>query len=93
MTVIQTSTPTSVNTPPPPVYCYRLAQGDATCNDIIDDYDLDCWAYEYVFKKQLTEAFSNGQKCEKSADFNSQNGVNILDFAIWRLNRVQKEVK
>ena len=90
LTPTRTPTPivTLISTNTPPGTCTRFSRGDATCNDVIDINDLDCWVYEFVFKKRLLETLNSGQTCVKSADFNGQNDVGLLDFAIWRLNKI-----
>jgi len=64
------------------IYCPRHPEGDATCDDIIDVVDYACWKAEYVDGEM-------GAACVRTADFDSQEGVAILDFAIWQINFIK----
>ncbi|MDP4011918.1 MAG: hypothetical protein Q8P72_06895 [Candidatus Roizmanbacteria bacterium] len=63
--------------------CPRFAEGDANCDDIIDVVDYVCWTKEYVYDER-------GSGCVRTADFDSQEGVALLDFAIWQINFIKE---
>lgn len=65
--------------------CPRFAEGDATCDNIIDVIDYACWKKEYVDGMM-------GESCVKTADFDSQEGVALLDFAIWQVSFVKENL-
>lgn len=68
-TVIPSATPAS---------CLLKPQGDADCDDKIDDKDYALWRAEYLNIRD-----------QKLADFNRDNQVTLEDYEIWR-KTVQK---
>ncbi len=75
-TFLLTSTPTPTTIQPTlPQGCPKRNIGDANCDSRIDLFDYVCWMQEFI----------NGQpplSCT-NADFDSRDGVKILDYAIW----------
>lgn len=80
-TVIPSPTAVGVLTPTPadPGECPRYPEGDANCDDIINKTDFECWKAEYVEGER-------GAECVKTADFDGQSGVELLDYAIWQVH-------
>ena len=71
--------PTIVITPPPvltpPPNCPQRPQGDANCDNTVNEADFDIW-----------NAMMKGQSvCTNcSADFNGDGKISVVDFEIWR---------
>lgn len=61
--------------------CSKRPLGDANCDGIIDLRDEQCWAR--MFSINFLEV---GSGC-KYTNFDEEDGTNILDFAIWYVNR------
>ena len=80
-----TPTPTLSPTPYPnitaPASCSLRTKGDATCDNLLDDYDLNVWACQISNKPDQCIGQEN-----RSADFNLKDGVDLNDFEIWREN-------
>jgi len=73
-----TITPTLTNTPP---FCSKKSQGDANCDESIDENDYNVWKCEF-----LGGGTCQNTSSQKKADFNSDNKVDLIDFEIWRRN-------
>src|SRR3989344_3644518 len=96
-----TPTPTKTPTPTAPpvptnVPCSRHPEGDATCNDVLNVVDFGCWSFEYINKKIAEPILYKDGKlpedyCQKTADFDSKNSVDLLDFAVWQVNFVKEK--
>jgi len=59
-----------------PTECPKRPQGDANCDQTINDADFQ------IFKSAMKGMAYAAQNY--SADFNSDNKVNLLDYEIWR---------
>lgn len=73
--------PTDIITPDdpdPPNECTLFPMGDANCDNVVDLLDYVCWKSEFADHQKA-------KGCLRSADFNSQNGVSMDDFEIWKL--------
>ena len=67
-------------TPTTSVRCALHPEGDANCDNAINNFDFVCWRFEYIDKVRDTD------NCERGADFNSVGGVDLIDYVIWKLN-------
>jgi mannan endo-1,4-beta-mannosidase len=75
-TSIPTTTPTRTPTP-------QLVPGDATGDGLVNDTDFTRWKCEYLGNG--TCASSN---TIRSSDFNKNGTVELLDFVIWKNNKI-----
>jgi hypothetical protein len=91
-TAIPTQTPIPTATPIPPTptatpdECPNFAQGNATCDSggIIDNNDYNCWKANFLTARSGATP-TPSSVCLRVANFNYDNKVNLLDFAIWRI--------
>lgn len=65
-----------------PVNCSKKNRGDADCDSDILEADYIIWKCEFLGNGQCANPASN-----KTADFNGDTRVNLLDFEIWRENK------
>jgi len=73
-------TPTMIPTGYPPVYtCNNKSSGDANCDENINDTDYTIWKCEFLGQGVCRNPSSN-----KTADFNNDKRVDLVDFEIWR---------
>ena len=61
--------------------CSKRTEGDANCDGQIDISDSECW------KKVFALNFLEVSRGCKYTNFDETDGTNILDFAIWYVNR------
>ena len=64
------------------VVCDYSDIGNAVCDSNINEEDYQAWKCEYLGGGQCANPASN-----KTADFNGDTRVNLLDFEIWRENQ------
>jgi len=64
------------------VVCDYSDIGNAVCDSNINEEDYQAWKCEYLGGGQCANPVSN-----KTADFNGDTRVNLLDFEIWRENQ------
>jgi hypothetical protein len=69
-----------------PVGCPRKPEGDANCDQVINDADYDLW--KTAFKSTGISDRSDYLK----SDFNNDSKVDLVDFEIWRQNRFKTTV-
>jgi hypothetical protein len=62
--------------------CTKKTQGDANCDGSINDGDYTVWKCEFLGGGSCSNPSST-----KTADFNLDTKVNLVDFEIWRKNR------
>ncbi len=85
--------PTNTSVPLPTVDdCPNFALGNATCDaeGIVNNEDYTCWRNQYLakLKGETPSAIGN---CKRVANFDSkEDGVTLLDFAIWRVNALRQ---
>jgi hypothetical protein len=78
------SSPTPTFTPAPTLTpaCAKKSQGDANCDENINDDDYNIWKCEF-----LEDGICQNASLQKTADFNLDTKVDLVDFEIWRSNR------
>ncbi len=85
--------PTTTATPQPTVDdCPNFVLGNATCDaeGVINNEDYVCWRTQYIAKLKGETPSAIGS-CKRVANFDSsENGVTLLDFAIWRVNALRQ---
>jgi len=97
VTPTPTKTPTPTVSPVPTrVPCSRHPEGDATCNDVLNVVDFGCWSFEYINKKIAEPILDKDgilpvDYCQKTADFDGKNSVDLLDFAVWQVNFIKEK--
>ncbi|MDA1316980.1 MAG: hypothetical protein O3B87_03055, partial [bacterium] len=70
---------------PTPAYCSRRVEGDANCDDRIDNADKICW------KAQYTNTNERVRTCI-SSDFNGDGLVTILDYSMWIITIIKERI-
>ena len=63
-------------------FCDKKPQGDANCDGNITDFDYKIWKCEFLGGGSCLSPSS-----QKTADFNLDTKVDLIDFEIWRQNR------
>lgn len=85
--------PTNTSAPQPTVdECPNFILGNATCDaeGIINNEDYTCWRNHYLTKLGGGTPSAIGN-CKRVANFDSsEDGVTLLDFAIWRVNALRQ---
>lgn len=96
-TATHTPTPTPQNTPrrvienpvTPPDDCPRFAEGDATCDGNITGEDYACWREQFIaFMTGATVPITDS--CPRHTDFDQNNAIGLLDYAIWRASYIRE---
>jgi len=62
--------------------CPKKTQGDANCDGNINENDYNIWRCEF-----LGNGTCSNPSSQKTADFNLDTKVDLVDFEIWRQNR------
>jgi hypothetical protein len=78
------SSPTPTFTPAPTLTpaCAKKTSGDANCDGNVNDSDYTIWKCEF-----LGGGICQNPSSQKTADFNLDTKVDLVDFEIWRRNR------
>jgi len=92
------STPTPTRTPTPsptgnqttgsPANCAKKSQGDANCDGNINNVDYNIWKCEFLNQGQCSDTSIISHTTNKSADFNLDKKVDLVDFEIGRHNNI-----
>jgi len=61
--------------------------GDANCDGNINNDDYNIWKCEFLNQGQCSDTSIVSHTTNKSADFNLDTKVDLVDFEIWRRNR------
>jgi len=83
------SSPTPTSTPAPTLTpaCAKKTSGDANCDGNINNDDYNIWKCEFLNQGQCSDTSIVSHTTNKSADFNLDTKVDLVDFEIWRKNR------
>lgn len=78
-TTSNVNTPLNISCPSSPYTLCKRTNGDANCSGKVDTADYDIWKCEYLGSNTCAATGS-----VRSADFNDDKSVNLIDFEIWR---------